>query len=326
MLVAVARPARPTRLVLAISTTIALLVGMLAAAGPTLAVGGSEFVRITNQYRAGDGLDPVALHGGVDAIAVERANKMAHDRTMTHDLEYVKQRLIQLGVCYTSVGEIIAWESGYPTHSYERTMSQWWKSPGHHAIIVGDFNAAGGSWSVGSDGRTYSAMVFIKTCAPAVRVSVPTIGRAVLGAGSHTGYRFSGSTAVGSKTASLSRASGADVSERARIGGRVYLKIVNGIWAGYWIPETWRSYLPGWYDKVVYDGSRRLVFDAGFHVGFKYYSSGNSYARLAATLSRRSGADAAGWAIINGRPHYYVIDGIWAGYWMPDSTNVWPAP
>jgi hypothetical protein len=311
---------------LVVGSTLALLAGLLISAGPTLAVGGSEFVRITNEYRAGQGLDPVALHAGVDTIAAERANQMAAAREMAHDLDYVKQRLAQLGVCWTNVGEIIAYERGYPTHSYERTMNQWWSSPGHHAIIVGDFDAAGGSWSIGSNSATYSAMIFVKTCAPPVARSATVIGRAALGAGTHTGVRFSGSTIVASKTATLASRSGADVSERARIGGRVYLRIVNGIWAGYWIPETWRSYLPGWFDKVSFDAPQRLVFDAGTHVGFKYYSSGNWYARKAATLSRRSGADAAGWAIINGRAHYYVINGIWAGYWVPDTANLWPAP
>ena len=328
MIPAVALPTSTGRLArrFVVALVLVATIGTAFTAGAARAAGGSEFVRITNAYRAGAGLAPVALNASVDAIAVERANQMAAAREMAHDLAYVKQRLSQLGVCYTSVGEIIAWEKGYPTHSYDRTMSQWWKSPGHHAIIVGDFNAAGGSWSIGRDGVTYSAMVFVKTCGAATRVSEPTIGRAVLVAGSHTGYRFSGGTAVASKTSSLSRTSGADVTQRAKIGGRVYLKIANGVWAGYWLPETSRSYLPGWYDKVMYGSPRALVFDAGSHAGFKYNSSGTAYTRKVATLSRRSGADAGGWAIINGHSHFYVTSGIWAGYWVPDSTTIWPAP
>jgi hypothetical protein len=321
---AIPSPARP-RILLAV---LALVTALSAALGalPARAVGGSEFVRITNEYRAGDGLAPVSLHAALDTISVERANQMAARNDMEHDMAYVKRRLSELGVCWSNVGEIIAYEKGYPSHSYERTMQQWWNSSGHHAIIVGDFNAASGSWSVGSSGATYSVMIFIKACGSSTVTLAPTIGRIVLGAGSHTGYRFDGGTAVASKTATLSRASGADVTERARINGRVYLKVANGIWGGYWIPETWRSYLPGLYDRVTYRDPVRLVFDDGTHVGFKYYSSGNWYTRKQATLSRRSGADAVGRAIINGQPHFLVSNGIWGGYWVPDKASVWPAP
>ena len=31
--------------------------------------------------------------------------------------------------------------------------------------MVGDYNVAGGSWSVSATGGTYSVMVFVKTCA-----------------------------------------------------------------------------------------------------------------------------------------------------------------
>jgi uncharacterized protein YkwD len=319
------RPSQPiTVRMLATALLVALALSTVLSTTATRAVGGSEFVRLTNVYRAGQGLAPVSLHAAVDAIAVERGNQMAARNDMYHDIDYIKDRLGQLGVCWSRVGEIIAYERGYPTHSYERTMQQWWNSSGHRAIIVGDFNAAGGSWSVGSSGATYSVMVFIKACGSSTVVGPAPIGRAVLGAGSHTGYQFDGKTVVGSKTASLARASGADVLERAKINGRTYLKIANGIWAGYWIPETWRSYLPGFFDRVSFD-AKRLVIDAGTHVGFKYYSSGNRYARLQATLWRRSGANAVGWAIINGQPHYLVANGIWAGYWLPDKAGVWPA-
>ena len=309
----------------AVALLLVVTVGTVFTAGTARAVGGSEFVRITNQYRAGEGLPPVSLHGGVDAIAVERANQMAARREMFHDLDYVKQRLGQMGVCWSNVGEIIAYDTGYPTHSYERTMGQWWKSPGHHAIIVGNFDAAGGSWATAGS-TTYSVMIFIKTCGSSTTIKVATIGRAVLAAGSHTGYQFSGSSVIASKTARLSATSGAGVAERKKINGKVYLRIVNGIWAGYWIPETYRSYLPGIFDRVTYPSPIRLVLAEGKHVGFKYYSSGNYYARLEATLVRRSGAHAVSWAIINGKAHFLVIDGMWAGYWLPDKAGIWPAP
>jgi hypothetical protein len=316
----------PMRLI-GIALALAVLLSAALGTATTLAVGGSEFVSITNEYRVSKGLAPVSLHAAVDRIAVERADQMAKTKTFAHDMDYVKSRLQQLGVCWSNVGEIIAWEGGYPSHSYERTMAQWWGSPGHHAIIVGDFNAAGGSWSVSSNGKTYSAMIFIKTCGASAttKSTVASIGRVVLASGTHVGYLFNGSTVVGSKAATLSRTSGADVSARQKINGKTYLKIANGIWAGYWVLESYRAYIPGYFDRMTYPSPIRLVFDEGTHIALKYYSSGNWYARIKSTFSRRSGADATQWAIINGKAHFYVVNGMFAGYWIPDKTNVWPA-
>jgi hypothetical protein len=314
---------RLNRLVSVLAGT-ALLVTALAT--PALAVGGSEFVRITNEYRASVGKPPVELNASIDRIAVERANAMASTQTFAHDMDYIKQRMTQMGMCWSNVGEIIAYEGGYPTHSYERTMAQWWNSSGHRAIMLGDFNAAGGSWAVSAAGKTYSVMVFVKLCGSSASVpKVATIGHAVIGRGTHTAIAFDGETVVGRMTYTLGRTSGADVSQRAKIDGATYLKIANGVFAGYWLRESYAAYLPGWFDVSSF-APLRLTFDAGTHVGFKYYSSGNAYARLERTLWRRSGADAVGRAVINGRVHYKVANGIWAGYWVPDTASVWPTP
>lgn len=328
---------------LPIALVAALVASAIVGTAPTRAAGGDELVRLTNVCRAAADttycpLDsskgwvapnqpPVALNAAVDTVAVERANQMASAGTMEHDLAYVEARLKQLGVCWTNIGEIIAWEKGYASHSYERTIGQWWRSSGHHAIMVGDFNAAGGSWTTSAAG-TYSAMIFVKTCASAPATSSPApaaIGRIVLAAGTHTGYRFSDGAVAGTKVASLSAASGAPVTARQKIGGKTYLLVSAGIWKDYWIAETYRSYLPGIFDRVTYPSWQRLVIDTGRHIGFKYYSSGNWYDRLPAYLPSRSGASASMWAIINGTAHFYVVNGIWAGYWLPDKAGIWPA-
>ncbi|HEX5039103.1 MAG TPA: CAP domain-containing protein [Candidatus Limnocylindria bacterium] len=312
---------RPARVLAALALAAATLAAASVAPAATLAVGGSEFVRLTNQYRASDDLAPVAFNAAVDRIAVERANQMASRKSMYHDLDYISTRLRQLGVCYSNLGEIIAWESGYPSHSYERTMAQWWKSPGHHAIIVGDFNAAGGSWSVGGDGRTYSAMIFIKACATTTTVA-KVATRITFLAGTHTGYRFRDGVVSQTKRATLASNSGADFSERRIIGGRAYFYIRNGIWAGYWVPETSRSYIPGFVDVHTFP-ARDIVFGAGTHTGYVYRTDGSIVSRKSATLYRTSGADTTKRAVINGRRCFYVVNGIWAGHWVPDTASVW---
>ncbi len=58
-------------------------------------------------------------------------------------------------------------------------------------------------------------------------------------AGTYTGVKFDGLGAVvATKTASLSRASGASANRRITAYGRSYLFITNGIWAGYYMPQS----------------------------------------------------------------------------------------
>jgi putative cell wall-binding protein len=150
------------RLLLAMAV---VAVTALAAPSHAAAVGGDTFVALTNEKRASVGVPPVGLSAAVDRISVERAAAMAKSDLFQHDLAYVERRLNELGQCWKSVGEIIAWERGYPSYSYQRTIDAWWASSGHHAIMVGDYNAAGGSWAVSSaTGTTYSVMVFVKLC------------------------------------------------------------------------------------------------------------------------------------------------------------------
>lgn len=146
---------------LVLSTSLIATLGV----APSLAVDGSTYVALANQKRASVGLGPVGWHAAVDQVSIERANHMAQHDDFRHDMTYVVNRLNQLGVCFTGYGEIIAWERGYPTYDPARTIEQWWASPGHHAIIVGDYNAAGGSHATSAaTGKLYSAMVWVKLC------------------------------------------------------------------------------------------------------------------------------------------------------------------
>lgn len=149
---------------------LAMLLALAAVAGsatPSAAVGGDQFVALANVKRASEGRPPVALSAIADQISVERAAAMARSDSFVHDMAYVERRLRELGACFSGYGEIIAWERGYASQSYQRTVDGWWASPDHHAIIAGDFNAAGGSWALSSaTNKQYSAMIFVKLCAP----------------------------------------------------------------------------------------------------------------------------------------------------------------
>ena len=148
------------------------LIGLLPAltlvaafAAPAAAVDGAQYVQLANAKRASVNLPPVSLVNAVETVSHERASKLASTDVFSHDLDYVSSRLKALGVCFTTFGEIIAWELGYPTYDPARTIQQWWNSSGHHAIMVGNYNGAGGSHKTSTaSNKIYSVMIFVKLC------------------------------------------------------------------------------------------------------------------------------------------------------------------
>lgn len=336
--------ARP---VLTVSLVATLTVPLAA---PTLATGGSTFVGLANQKRASVGLGPVSLSSKVDQIAVERANQMAGADRMAHDLQYVVGRLGELGVCWTSVGEIIAWEKGYPSYSYQRTIDAWWASPGHHAIMVGNYNVAGGSWATSASGANLSAMVFVKTCAGSVDRTPPTIiarspasgatgvtlthavtvrfSEAVTGVGA-TNFVLrdaaSGSMLpaivtydAGTRTAVLKPAAGYGLGRwyKVALSGTIHDLAGNSLAYTTW---TFRATT-----SQVYNPVRTLYFSAGKHVGYKFGSAGQVLASKTYKLPRASSASTSKRAIITAHTGtwFYVTNGVWAGYWVQASTWV----
>ena len=149
---------------------------MLLAASVTttaLARDGQTFVADVNAYRASQGRAPVAWNAAVDQITVERGDQMAAADKLEHNMAYVQARLGQLGVCWSSFGEIIYWRSGGSDLDPQQAVNAWIKSPLHNAIMVGDYNVAAGSWSRASSGGMYAVMVFVKACGASAPPSDP---------------------------------------------------------------------------------------------------------------------------------------------------------
>jgi putative cell wall-binding protein/uncharacterized protein YkwD len=144
-----------------------MLATMLAAlAGPAVAADGEAFVAAANVKRQENGRAPVSWHAAVDQVTVERGNQMAANDTLAHDMAYVERRLRELGVCFTGYGEIIYWERGYPSFDPQRAVDAWYRSTsGHKEIMLGDYNAAGGSWTQNPTSRgIFAVMVWVKIC------------------------------------------------------------------------------------------------------------------------------------------------------------------
>ena len=329
----------------------ALLLGIVA--GPALAVGGSDFVSLTNVKRASVGLGPVSLSSPVDQIAVERGDQMAKADVLAHDLPYVTTRLGQLGVCWTAVGEIIAWEKGYPTHSYQRTIDQWWASPGHHAIMVGNYNVAGGSWSVSTTGATYSVMVFVKTCAststaptnpaPTITSRSPASGASGVSLAASVSVRFSEAVqgvsastfvlrdaATGSILAATVTYYGSTLqavlrpSQSLAMGHSYRVSLSSSIRDAGGASLAFVSWTFQTTTVQSFSPARLVSFSSGKHVGYRFASNGAVLASKAYTLLRSSTASATTRA--RGAGHsgtwYLIGNGVWAGYWMQASSGV----
>lgn len=147
-----------------------LLAALLAAAfsipgvaAPVRAADTAEFVSMANRHRDAAGVQPVAVHAVLEAIAVERSRAMAQADDMEHDLDLVGRRLTASGLCWRAMAEIIAANgSGSVTRFGEQWMSS---TMGHREIMLGArYTHAGGSDARGAGGRYYAAMIFVELC------------------------------------------------------------------------------------------------------------------------------------------------------------------
>jgi hypothetical protein len=145
-------------------------------------------------------------------------------------------------------------------------------------------------------------------------------------AGSTTGYKFDSlGRVMATRTYSLASASSASASQRSKVipghPGAWYL-IVNGVWAGYWVAESTRTYLPGIAEQVNYSPAHTVSFLAGTYTGYRFTSAWAVSSSKRYTLASSSSASTSSWAVINGRGYAYILNGVWAGYWVPTGGGV----
>ena len=140
-----------------------------------------------------------------------------------------------------------------------------------------------------------------------------------LEAGPQTGHRFSAAGAVlQSKRATLPSPANVAADGRTWITGRGYhLRIASGTFSGYWIKESMTAYVPGLVVNATYSTAVRTEFPAGSYLGYRFDAGWKIATTKRAVLSRPSGAAISRRAVIHGRPFGEVVNGIWAGYWIP---------
>jgi hypothetical protein len=155
------------------------------------------------------------------------------------------------------------------------------------------------------------------------RSPYPSSTRIQVRAGSHTGYKFDDQGRVtGSKSYGLASNSGANIDARAVINGTPHFRVLNGVWAGFWLPESSLVYRAGIIARQDFPGLPRVDLEAGRYTGYRFTAGGSVRSTKSATLASGSGANVASFAIINGRPHYLVANGIWAGYWVREISAI----
>jgi hypothetical protein len=193
----------------------------------------------------------------------------------------------------------------------------------HHVLIANGVWA--GYWMPTSSRLVLAAATSTPPPPPSVPGELNPPGVLTFSPGTHTGYQFSSSGAVtASKTYSLAAFSSASATRRTTVTGRTgtWFLVMNGVWAGYWIQESARVYLPGFVDRQDFSTPRSVSFAAGTHTGVAFNASGGVTGTRTYTLARPSSASATSRAVINGVRYVLISNGVWAGYWLPESTRV----
>jgi hypothetical protein len=145
--------------------------------------------------------------------------------------------------------------------------------------------------------------------------------------GTHTGYQFS-STGVmtAAKTYTLAKDSSAATSTRTTIANQTgtWFYVVNGVWAGYWLHQSSVVYLASApiaaasLSNATYNPAVPLVFKKGTFTGYQFSSTGGMTAQKSYTLLYDSWANTSIRTTITNQSGtwYYIVNGVWAGYWL----------
>jgi peptidoglycan/xylan/chitin deacetylase (PgdA/CDA1 family) len=138
-------------------------------------------------------------------------------------------------------------------------------------------------------------------------------------AGTHVGLRFDADwDVIASRKVSLQRPSAAHATARRWISGRgTYLAIADGTFAGYWIRESMVAYVTGTVASRRYEPVRRVSFPAGTVAGYRFDASWKLVSAHIGRLASASSAATDRYLVLNGQAYYRIVNGGWAGTWVP---------
>jgi hypothetical protein len=152
---------------------------------------------------------------------------------------------------------------------------------------------------------------------PAVRSG----GAGIVAPGDRLGLALdAGGRVTGTRTFRLERAEEATFGGRGKASGYpgVWLRAESGTAAGYWIAEHPDSaYVAGFIEGYGFHPVRQLAVASGSYEAYRFDAGGRRTASRRDTLPRASLAHVDRRVVANGRPHVHVVDGFWAGWWVP---------
>ena len=153
-------------------------------------------------------------------------------------------------------------------------------------------------------------------------------------AGTFTAYRFSAAGAlITTKTYTLRHDSSASTTARRALPGQsgTWYYVANGVWSGYWVRQSPGVYLggsaapssPG--ANAAFTPVARVSFRQGTHTGYRFDDQGVPTAARTLNLGSASSAHSSALRAI---PNQYgrwflIVDGYFAGYWVPASDVVY---
>lgn len=152
-------------------------------------------------------------------------------------------------------------------------------------------------------------------------------GTVTLAAGDHTAYSFdSGGAVTARKTVHYASGTTLHYAQRRTTGGsyQVYFLVEGGALDGYWLPEIpGRSYVRGRVPRPPgYVPPLPVVVRRGPHTGLQFDTSGSVTNQVAVASDSDMQLHVSERAVINGRSYRFVLDGPWAGSYLPyDETT-----
>jgi hypothetical protein len=145
--------------------------------------------------------------------------------------------------------------------------------------------------------------------------------RVILRPGTHVGLRFDGGNVRAKRSYRTTTTARTTADQRAVINGVSRLRISGGALDAFWVVESAVAYLPGAV-QVTDLWSRRATVGQGKRTGYRYSSKGAVLSAKSSTLPATQSTPVAAWAIINGRPSFYLMSGRWAAHWLVASAGV----
>lgn len=143
--------------------------------------------------------------------------------------------------------------------------------------------------------------------------------RVRLEAGIQTGYRFDADgDVIASRTATLQGPALAHATRRAWIDGRgTFLRLSDGALAGYEVRESTIAYIIGTVASRRIDPVRSVSFPPGTVIGYRFDAGWSLLDAHIGTLASASSAASDRFIVLNGQGYYRIVNGGWAGTWVP---------